>query len=87
MTDTIYYYNMSSSYDNFNYNMSNWNASGSNIHPKNFGGYVGVNTSTPTQTFNSVGSFNMTTGDGGRAIYTNATCVIIEGPTSMFSIC
>ena len=46
---------------------------------------VCINTTTPVTTLNIVGSFNMT--NGTKQIYTNATCVIMTGATSTFSIC
>ena len=45
---------------------------------------VGINTTT--QTLNVVGDYNLTQG-GDKTITTNATCVLIYGPTSIFSIC
>ncbi len=48
-------------------------------------GFVGIGTTAPNSKLEVQGSFNMT--DDTRKVYNNATCVIIEGATSVLTIC
>jgi len=49
------------------------------------GGNVGIGTTSPKTTINTVGTFNMT--NGTNQVYHNATCVIITGESSVLNIC
>ena len=49
-------------------------------------GRVGINTSSPKKALEVVGEFTLNA-TGSRQVYTNGTCVIIQGPTSQLAVC
>ena len=71
---------------NINLGNNNFIINGTTLFVNSTSGSVGIGTSSPTHTLNVVGNYNLTS-EGNKNVRSNTTCVIIEGPTSMFSIC
>ncbi len=53
---------------------------------ENTNGNVGINTTSPTKALHVVGEFTLNA-TGSRQVFTNGTCVIIQGPTSQLAVC
>jgi hypothetical protein len=54
-----WWYNMTVSSGDYNYNQSNWNVSGNNLYPKNLAYNVGIGTTTPSHLLTVAGNANV----------------------------